>query len=136
MWWPGPAATWREAHNSPGATATGTKWALAEGQVGGPNAAETYILIANTSAFAGSAKVTLLFEDGTTSEQTFALNPNSRFNVAVASTFPAAAGKRFGAIVESGGTTPAQIVVERAMYSNAGGVIWAAGSNALATRLH
>ena len=30
---------------------------------------------------------------------------------------------------------PAQLVVERAMYSNADGVTWAAGSNALATRL-
>ncbi len=30
---------------------------------------------------------------------------------------------------------PAQIVVERAMYSNSGGVHWAAGTNALATRL-
>jgi hypothetical protein len=38
-------------------------------------------------------------------------------------------------IVESTGGTPAQIVVERAMYSNSAGVIWAAGSNSLATRL-
>ena len=30
-------------------------------------------------------------------------------------------------------TTP--IVVERAMYSNAGGVVWSAGTNATATRL-
>jgi hypothetical protein len=38
-------------------------------------------------------------------------------------------------VVESLGPTPVQIVVERAMYSNAGGVQWAAGTNALATRL-
>ena len=44
-------------------------------------------------------------------------------------------GKRFGAIVESTGTTPAQIVVERAMYSDAGGVKWAAGTNAPAIKL-
>ena len=44
-------------------------------------------------------------------------------------------GTRFSAVVESLGATPAQIVVERAMYWNAGGVIWAAGSNLLATRL-
>ncbi len=43
-------------------------------------------------------------------------------------------GKRFGAIVECG-TTPAQIVVERAMYWNAGGVSWAAGTNAPAVKL-
>jgi hypothetical protein len=40
-----------------------------------------------------------------------------------------------GALVESLGASPAPIVVERAMYTNAGGRIWAAGTNALATRL-
>jgi hypothetical protein len=47
--------------------------------------------------------------------------------------FPGAAGRRFGAVVESLGATPAQIVVERAMYTSPGGVTWAAGTNALAT---
>ena len=38
MWWPGGVTPdfWTEAHNSPGATVTGTRWALAEGEVGGP----------------------------------------------------------------------------------------------------
>jgi len=136
MWWPGTVATWAEAHNSPGATSTGTRWALADGELGGAASTQTYILIANTSsAFFGTARVTLLFEDGTTVEKTFPLNRSSRFNVDVAAEFPAAAGKRFGALVESLGTTPAQLVVERAVYSNAGGVVWAAGSNSLATRL-
>ena len=49
--------------------------------------------------------------------------------------FPQAVGKRFGAIVESLGTTPAQVVVEQAMYWDALGQAWAAGTNALATRL-
>ena len=48
---------------------------------------------------------------------------------------PAAINRRFAAIVESLGTNPAQIVVERAMYNDAGGVRWAAGSNNLATRV-
>jgi hypothetical protein len=43
MWWPGTAATWAEAHNSPGLTATG-RWALADGEVGGSRGVETYIL--------------------------------------------------------------------------------------------
>ena len=47
--------------------------------------------------------------------------------------------RRFGAIVESlapaAGGAAAQIVVERAMYSNAGGVDWAAGTNALGMRM-
>ena len=135
MWWPGSAATWQEAHNSPGSSVTGTRWALAEGELGGTNGKETYVLIANTSPVAGSAKVTLLFEDGSTAEKMFALSPNSRFNVAVGAEFPQAAGKRFGAMVDSQGATPAQIVVERAMYWNARGQTWATGTNALATKL-
>jgi hypothetical protein len=109
---------------------------FAEGELGGPSSYDTYILIANTSATAGSAQVTLLVEDGTAPvTRTFALPANSRLNVAVAAWFAEAASKRFGALIESVGAVPAQIVVERAMYSNAGGVVWAAGTDALATRL-
>jgi hypothetical protein len=135
MWWPGDVTTWHEAHNSPGATAAGTRWALAEGETGGSRGLQTYILIANTSGTPGSALVTLVFEDGTTIARTFALNASSRFNVSVADEFPQAAGRRFGAVVESLGAAPAQIVVERAMYSNGGGIAWAAGTNALGTRM-
>ena len=80
MWWPGDFTTWHEAHNSPGATTTGTMWAMAEGEVGvkaSPDVdccetqMETFILIANTSTNAASAKVTLLFEDGTSAVRTF-----------------------------------------------------------------
>ncbi len=137
MWWPGPTAeTWQEAHNSPGETTSGTRWAIAEGEVGGPRDTETYVLIANTSAFAGTARVTVLFEDGTAPvSRDFPLAASSRSNVAPAADFPTTVGKRFGMLVESLGSTPAQIVVERAMYSDANGVTWAAGTNALATRL-
>ena len=134
MWWPGDTG-WQEAHNSPGARETGTKWGLAEGEQGGVSGRETYVLIANASAAAGSARVTLLFEDGTSVARTFPLNPNSRFNVAIGAEFPEAAGRRFGVTVESLGAAPAQVVVERAVYWNANGVAWAAGTNALATRL-
>jgi hypothetical protein len=137
MWWPGPTSeTWQEAHNSPGETTTGTRWAIAEGEVGGSRNTETYVLIANTSSFDGTASVTTLFEDGTAPiTRTFALKANSRSNVTPAADFPETAGKRFGLLIESTGTTPAQIVVERAMYSDSGGVKWAAGTNALATKL-
>ena len=79
--------------------------------------------------------ITLVYEDGTTSALTVGVRANSRTNVAVGVDVPAAAGRRFGAVIESLGANPAQIVVERAMYGNAGGVTWAAGSNNLATRL-
>jgi uncharacterized protein (TIGR03437 family) len=135
MWWPGDGNSWHEAHNSAGATVTGTAWALAEGEVGGAAGRETYVLIANTSSTAGQARVTLMFEDGTNVAKPFDLAATSRTNVAMAADFPESAGKRFGVLVESIGTTPAEIVVERAMYWNAGGGVWAAGTNALATRL-
>ena len=133
MWWPSPA--WAEAHNSAGATATGTKWALAEGEVGGLQNAETYILLANTSASDGRVKVTLALEDGTSRERTFDVLANSRLNVPVAFFFPNMANTRFGAIVESQGPNAVQLVVERAMYTSPGGDTWAAGTNALGTRL-
>jgi hypothetical protein len=65
----------------------------------------------------------------------------SRFNVFPPADFPAScppgATRRFGVLVESQSTSngTAQIVVERATYSNVGSAVWAAGSNALATRL-
>ena len=137
MWWPGTpsAASWYEAHNSPGSTTTGTRWALAEGETGGPRDVETYVLIANTSDFAGQARVTLFFEDGTSATRTFPLTPNSRFNVEMKTEFPSSAGRRYGTLVESLGAPPAQIVVERAMYWDAMGQFWGAGTNALATKL-
>jgi autotransporter-associated beta strand protein len=135
MWWPGSSTTWHEAHNSAGTVRAGTKWGLADGHVGGPLGVETYILIANTSPAAGSAKVTVVFEDGTTAERTFALLANSRETVPVGFYFPEAAGRRFGAVVESFGTPAPEIVVERAMYNDADGVRWAAGSNVVGTRL-
>ncbi len=148
MWWPGPtAANWAEVHNAPGATTTGTMWALADGEQGGPRSTETYLLIANTSAFDGTARVTLYFDDGTPpATREFLLTANSRTNVPVGAPEvnggfgPAAANRRFGAVVESlpvaGQAGPAQIVVERAMYSNGPGApFWAAGTDVLATRL-
>jgi hypothetical protein len=137
MWWPQPL--WNEGHNEAGATATGTRWALAEGEVGGATELQTYILVANTSAVSGTAQVTLYFEDATTAVQTITLPPNSRTNVAVGEMFPQAVGRRFGATVQSlpaaGSSAVPQIVVERAMYSNPDGVLWGAGTAALATRL-
>jgi hypothetical protein len=136
MWWPGPTpATWFEAHNSAGATQTSTLWALAEGEEGGPREVSTYVLIANLSSEPGSARVRIVFEDGSSTEKTFALGPRTRFNVEAGVEFPLTIGRRFGVIVESLGASPAVLVVERAMYWNARGVVWAAGTASLGTRL-
>jgi hypothetical protein len=138
MWWPGPTpATWAEAHNSPGSTVAGTRWGLAEGVVdGSPTFTETFFLLANTSTSAARVRVTLLFDDGGPEvSREFDVLPRSRFNVHLPPLFPESAGRGFGAVIESIGPNPAPIVVERAMYNNAGGVRWRAGSNALATPL-
>jgi hypothetical protein len=133
MWWPQPS--WYEAHNAPGTTVTGTRWALAGGEVGGANSLQTYVLIANTSATAGQARVTIYFEDGTSAQAVVDLLANSRKNVSIGDTFTSSTNRRFSIIVDSLGTTPAQLVVERSMYSSPGGVVWAAGTAAVATRL-
>ncbi len=135
MWWPGTG--WSEAHNSPGTTATGTAWALADGEAGGTRATETYVLVANTSPFAGSARVTVYYEDGRSETTTVPLAPSSRTNVVPAVLFAGVAGHRFATVIESvdtGAGLP-QLVVERAMYTTANGVSWAAGTDAVATRL-
>ena len=133
MWW--ADGDWFEAHNSPGATTTGTRWLLAEGEVGGGLNQSTYILLANTSTYVGSARVTLLFEDGTTAARTFTLTPTSRYNVNVGEYFAEAANRRFGALIESLGSQPAELVVERSIYSSPGGRTWEAGTNALGMNL-
>jgi hypothetical protein len=141
MWWPGSGFTaWQEAHASAGSVVTGETWALAEGEQGGPRAAETYVLIANASPTPAQVRVTIMFEDGAPpAVQVFDLPPTSRFNVVppfhFAQQFGQGTWRRFGVLVESLGDPPAQIVVERAMYSNAQGRTWAAGTNATGTRI-
>ena len=49
--------------------------------------------------------------------------------------FPNTEGTRFSVLVEGQGSPAPELVVERAMYSNANNVTWAAGTNALATPL-
>jgi hypothetical protein len=132
MWWPG--GNWTEAHNSAGALVTSPRWALAEGEFGGTRATQTYVLLANTSTFAGNVRVTLYFEDqGAPFVTEYTVPARSRYNVDLSNTV--AQGRRFSVLVEGLGAAPPQLVVERAMYSNAGSTIWAAGTNALATPL-
>ena len=56
MWW--PDGNWTEAHNSAGAIVTSPTWALADGEVGGTFANQTYVLVANTSAFTATVRAT------------------------------------------------------------------------------
>lgn len=135
MWWPGTAATWHEAHNSPGAPTTGTAWAVASGQDGGARNVETYVLVANAADIPATVRVTALLEDGAPVTRDFPVPPRSRLNVPMRSSFAEVAGRAFGVLVESVGLGAAPIVVESAVYGDAEGVRWQSGSNALATKL-
>jgi YVTN family beta-propeller protein len=125
---------WIEGHNSAGVTASALRWALADGRVGGTDAAQTFVLLANTGSTAATVTATFVRNSGAPIVKTFTVAPTSRFNIAVAgpgSQVPELADESFGTVLES--TQP--IVVERSVYSNANGVIWAAGTNATATPL-
>lgn len=137
MWWPQP--TWYEAHNAPATTMTGSEWAMAGGITGGPKAAETYVLIANTAAVSRVVSVSLYFEEDEPPLSTsITVPPQSRTNVPIGATFPQAAGRRIAIVVGQVGLgvgVPGEIVVERATYESPGGVTWAAGTAAVATRI-
>jgi uncharacterized repeat protein (TIGR01451 family) len=134
MWWPA-TLPWIEGHHSAGVTTTGTMWAAARGEVGGTDAADTYVLVANTSPFAGSIRVRVLTEDDVRIERTFAMPASARVNINIREYFPEMTGKKFGVVVESIGAALAQIAVEASVYTSADGVTWSGGSNAVATRL-
>jgi hypothetical protein len=137
QYWPNPV--WQEGHNSFGETMTGTHWGLAEGRVGGPNARQTYILLANPGDTAAEVTIEFLRAAGVPPIiKTFTVPPTSRFTVGITGGITGTGGdvpelvdESFGADIHS--SRP--IVVERAMYSNANGIVWAAGTNATATRL-
>jgi hypothetical protein len=131
MYWPNGFADYYEGHASPGSTTSGLRWALGEGEEGGPYEAQTYVLIANAGATPGRVRVTPLLESSAGTPVEIDLQPNSRTTVR-----PGAGHTgRFGTLVESIGATPAPIVVEGAFYWNVDGVVWAAGSGVVATRL-
>src|SRR6185436_9108680 len=115
----GTGGGWREGHGSAGTTRAGTKWALGEGQSEPVRNVKTYVLIANTSAWTGQARVSVLLEDGTEIVKMYQVLANSRSTLDIGLEFPEAADSRYGVTVESIGPHPAEIVVERAMYSDA-----------------
>ena len=138
MWWPGPAVSpdfWYETHNSPGATATATRWAIGGGDVQRAAGTDTYVLVANPAATAARARVTVYATEGRgfAAWREYDLPPKSRTTVAMGD-FPwAPATTHVGVVVESLGVEPLPIVVERASYTSPGGVAWGSGGAALAS---
>ena len=138
MWWPGSSNTWYEAHNSPGASRTASRWVLAEGENGGSIGWLTYILVANTGPTAGTLKIRLLLPGGQTAELTGQpVAAQSRTTYFLADLLQAAnlpADTQAGVLIESEGAS-LPLVVERAMYRNVNGISFQVGTNALGTPL-
>jgi hypothetical protein len=142
MWWPGPTPlTWQATHASAGATAPGTLFAAAGLQdprspLPRVDPTATYLLIGNTSPYAGQVKVSTYNTYGIDPvERTYAVPPSSRLTVRLSEQRGSQAVFQGSAIIESLGPTPAEIVVEQATYVDVGGVPMRAGTNAPATRL-
>ncbi len=133
QYWPFTPDQWQEAHNSEGVTALSTKWGLAEGRVDGARSYQTYILLGNPQSKATGVSIVFLREDGTTVTKTFVVPATSRLNVAVGpgTDVPELVNENFGAVI----TSELPIVVERSMYWDANGIVWAAGTSATATKL-
>jgi hypothetical protein len=131
QYWPDPAPQWYEAHGSAALQALGTKWGLAEGRVGGPSGYQTYILLANTTAADAHVSITFLRESGAPFTKSFTVPATQRLNVPVGpgTDVPELVDERFGALI----TSDQPIAVERAMYADAAGQSWAAGTSANAT---
>ena len=131
QYWPSTPDLWQESHNSFGVTAPGTRWGLAEGRVGGPESYQTYVLFANTGTTDAQVTATFLRESGAPVTKVITVPAQTRVNLAVNSDVPELVNERFGAVI----TSDQPVVVERAMFWDANGVFWAAGTNATATRL-
>ncbi|MPY86472.1 MAG: hypothetical protein GEU99_00945 [Luteitalea sp.] len=127
MYW--PQGAWTEAHNSFGVTSPATRWALAEGELGGPQAFNSFLLLANPGNEAASVEITILRSDGRPpiSLPVQRVPANSRVTLAADQwrSHGLTEGERFGLRVFS--THP--VVVERAMYWNGGGEILGGGTN-------
>ena len=111
MWWPGPAITsdfWYESHNSPGATGTAPRWVVAGAEIGGPDGADTYILIANTTSSNAHTQVTLVNDDVGGDSRFVNVPAKSRVTVSLRTLFLPSTlpDGRYGVIVESFASTP------------------------------
>jgi autotransporter-associated beta strand protein len=134
QYWPLSFDAWTETHNSFGVTSPGLKWGLAEGRAGGPESYQTYILVANAGMEPAHVVIEFLGdgESDTPGTVTIDVPAQRRINVPVVGFgTPEDPATTFGAVIFA----DKPIVVERAMYWNVNGEVWAAGTNATATRL-
>jgi hypothetical protein len=135
MYWDRSVGEWYEAHNSFGVNEPGMKWGLAEGRAGTARGFRTYILIGNTTEEESQVRLTFLRSDpdDPAIAKNYLIPANSRVTVDVTGEFPQLLDQEFGAILEVTDGSP--IIVERSLYSAAGGQIFGAGTNTQAIRL-
>jgi hypothetical protein len=131
MYWPGVPGPWYGATNSVGITGLRTRWGLAEGEVGGPDGAATYVLLANPGSAAATATLTFYRENGDPIVVTRTVPAGSRQTVAAAE-IGLGSGEKFGVVVQS--SQP--IAVERSIYWNYRGALWTSGTNETGTPLN
>jgi hypothetical protein len=132
MYWPGNPGPWYGAHNSTGMTSLGTNWALAEGEYGGPNGAETYVLLANPGTVAANVTLSYYRENGLAPVVvTKVVDPGKRLTVSAGGLKALNSGEQFGVQV----TSDQPIAVERSIYSSPNGIFWKNGTNETGTKL-
>ena len=130
MYWPGVPGPWYGAHNSLGITSLRTRWALAEGEVGGADGASTFVLLANPGSASATVTLTFYRESRAPITVTRTVAAGSRQTIQAASV-GLGSGERFGVVVNS--TQP--IAVERSIYWNYLGQLWSSGTNETGTAI-
>jgi hypothetical protein len=133
MYWPFDPSRWQEAHNAFGVTSTGRHWGLAEGRVGGAFGFQTFVLLANPDLSPATVTATFLRATGAPVVKTFVVQPGARLTVTTGpgSMVPELADESFGVSL----VADRPIFAEHAVYSNANGIVFAAGGAATASEL-
>jgi subtilisin-like proprotein convertase family protein len=131
MYWPDISVGWAEAHNSVGVVDPALRWAVADGRIGGPRDHQTYILLANPNAVPAEVIVRFLQTGFAPVIRSYTLPPTSRTNIAPGTDIPELGVGVFSADVQVQNYQP--IIVEKALYWNSGGQVWAAGTGTIGT---
>jgi hypothetical protein len=133
MYWPGNPGPWYGTHNSTGVTSLGQSWALAEGEYGGPEGAETYVLLVNPGTVSANVTLSYYRENGLAPVVvTKVVEPGKRMTVSAGGLQALSSGERFGVQV----TSDQPIAVERSIYSSPNGIFWKKGTNETGTKLY
>jgi tetratricopeptide (TPR) repeat protein len=97
----GGGAPFIDGHASQGLSTPSLRWGLNGGEADNAAGADTYILMVNPTIDDATARITLVFEDGTSSTPlTVPVPAQRRANVSVANQIPASNGRRFSILVE------------------------------------